>query len=30
MQGMEKLPANFIAGDIASTGLTVSSDQIEP
>ena len=30
LQGMEKKPANFIAGDIASTGVTVSPNQINP
>jgi hypothetical protein len=30
MQGMEKLPANFCAGDIASLGVSVSPDQINP
>lgn len=30
MQGMEKKPANFTAGDITTLGVTVSNDQINP
>ena len=30
LQGMEKKPANFLASDLATTGLTVSTQQINP
>jgi len=30
LQGMEKKPANFTAGDITTLGVTVSNDQINP
>ena len=30
LQGMEKKPANFLASDLATTGITVDTTQITP